>query len=85
MPKETVFNPYHENSIKLVGRILEHPVRGVGLITGYIDRSDSDDGRAKFTVLWSGDTGTESVPDRVVLESRIPSGQGDDKSPFCGS
>jgi len=82
MPKETVFNPYLQSSLSLVGRIFEHPVQGVGLITGYVDRSDSDDGRGKFVVLWSGEMGVEDISESEIRKSRVLSDEGVRKTPF---
>ena len=69
MPKETCFKKNYDTPDDLAGYIVEHPSRGVGLITGYLN-PDSDDGIGFYSVLWSsGDS--EYCTERIILDSRL--------------
>ena len=69
MPKETCFKKNYTEPDDLAGYIVEHPSRGVGLITGYLNPED-DDGMGFYSVLWSsGDS--EYCSESIILESRL--------------
>ena len=69
MPKETCFKKNYEKPDELTGYIVEHPSRGVGLITGYLN-PEAGDGIGFYSVLWSsGDS--EYCSERIILESRL--------------
>ena len=82
MPKETCFNKRYEQTDDLTGYIVEHPSRGVGLITGYLNPED-DDGIGFYSVLWSCGS-PEYCSERIILESRLYTADEAVHTPFSG-
>ena len=82
MPKETCFKKRYEDTDDLTGYIVEHPSRGVGLITGYLNPED-DDGMGYYSVLWS-DGQDEYCSERIILESRLHTANRSARTSFSG-
>ena len=82
MPKETCFKKRPQSPDELTGYIVEHPNRGVGLITGYLNPEDGD-GMGFYSVLWS-DGRDEYCSERIILESRLHTAKEAVHTPFSG-
>ena len=72
MPRETI----HNTKDALVGRLIEHPRMGVGLITGYTvyPSNGGDPSRRTYTVLWSAELGAIEIECSMIDEAHVIDG-----------
>lgn len=78
MAKETVHNkwgtPAGEHSDTLIGRLIHHPVYGIGLVTShtvYPTESCGRPGGSVYTVMWSGHDTVDRVDRAVIADSHV--------------
>jgi hypothetical protein len=78
MAKETVYNrrgaPASEYSGALIGRLIHHPVYGIGLVTShtvYPTESCGRPGGSVYTVMWSGHDTVDRVDRAVIADSHV--------------
>lgn len=69
MPRETV----HNTKDALVGRLIEHPQMGIGLVTSYTvyPSNGGYPSRQTYTVMWGGDLGAIEMERSVIDDSRV--------------
>ena len=72
MPRETI----HNTKDSLVGRLIEHPRMGVGLVTGYTvyPSNGGDPSRRTYTVLWSAELGAIEIECSMIDEAHVLDG-----------
>lgn len=73
MPKETVYSTHTGRN--LIGQLICHPVRGVGLVTGHMiypyESVGSKAAGSVWTVLWTDADGLERVERHVISACTI--------------
>lgn len=69
MPKETI----HNTRDTLVGRLIDHPRMGIGLITDYTvyPSNGGYPTRRTYTVMWGSELGAIEMEMSVIDEARI--------------
>ena len=69
MPKETI----HNTRDTLVGRLVEHPQMGIGLITDYTvyPSNGGYPTRRTYTVMWGAELGAIEMETSVIDECRV--------------
>ena len=73
MPKETVYNTWSE----MIGRLIEHPQLGVGLVTDYAvyPSSGGSPSRRTYTILWDPELGAIECESSILNEVRVLDGK----------
>jgi len=66
--------PLATSSRPLIGKLIEHPVRGVGLVTGHIIYPGGTS-HSVYGVIWAGSSRVDNV-DRRVIDACLVVGPG---------